>query len=82
MIGAIIGDTVGSVYEFANVRSKNFPLYSKGSRPTDDTIMTLAVAEILQNGWQYDKKKVVQTFQKWGRAYPDAGYGGRFGCWL
>ena len=82
MIGAIIGDTVGSVYEFANVRSKNFPLYSKGSRPTDDTIMTLAVADILQNGWQYDKKKVVQTFQKWGRAYPDAGYGGRFGCWL
>lgn len=82
MFGAIIGDTVGSVYEFYNMRTKNFPLLTKGNRPTDDSIMTLAVAEILQNGWQYDKTKVVETLKKWGRAYPDAGYGGRFRSWL
>ena len=48
MIGAIIGDTVGSVYEFDNKRTKGIELITKYSRPTDDTMMTLAVAEICQ----------------------------------
>ena len=82
MIGAIIGDTVGSVYEFNNVRTKDFILFTPQSELTDDSIMTFAVAEILQNGWQYDKKKVVQTLKKWGRAYPCRGYGHRFRDWL
>lgn len=82
MLGAIIGDTVGSVYEFHNVRSKEFPLLTKQSFATDDTIMTLAVAEILQNGWQDDREKAAQTLKKWGRAYPDRGYGNRFFHWL
>ena len=82
MLGAIIGDIVGSVYEFHNIRSKDFPLITEMSFPTDDTIMTLAVAKILQNGWQDDRLKVVETFKKWGRTFPDAGYGGRFRWWL
>ena len=82
MIGAIIGDTVGSVYEFNNVRAKDFKLFSKDSFLTDDSIMTLAVAEILQTQSIYDKDKIIDTFKKWGRAYPDRGYGGMFYKWL
>ena len=59
MIGAIIGDTVGSVYEFNNVRTKDFKLFSKDSFLTDDSIMTLAVAEILQTKSIYNKDKII-----------------------
>ena len=82
MIGAIIGDTVGSVYEFDNVRHKDFVMFNKFSFATDDSIMTLAVAEILQKGYINDKEKIIDTFKKWGRTYPDRGYGGRFASWL
>ena len=82
MLGAIIGDTVGSCYEYGFVHSKNFELLTKYSHPTDDSMMTLAVADILQNGYQNDKEKIIDTFKKWGRAYPHAGYGGMFKHWL
>lgn len=82
MLGAIIGDTVGSVYEFNNVRKKDFELITKGSHLTDDSIMTLAVAEIIQNEWYDDENKVIDTLKKWGRAYPESGYGGMFKKWL
>lgn len=82
MIGAIIGDTVGSVYEFNNIRSKNFKMFAKNSFLTDDSIMTLAVAEIIQNRWYHDKDKIIDTLKKWGRSYPDRGYGGMFYNWL
>lgn len=82
MLGAIIGDTVGSVYEFNNVRTKDFPLLGAESSLTDDSIMTLAVAEILQKQKQDDRSAVVKTLKKWGRAYPDSGYGGSFYRWL
>ena len=82
MIGAIIGDTVGSIYEFNNVRHKDFVMSNKFSFATDDSIMTLAVAEILQKGYINDKEKIIDTFKKWGRTYPDRGYGGRFASWL
>ena len=82
MVGTLIGDTVGSVYEFNNVRTKDFKLFSKDSFLTDDSIMTLAVAEILQTKCIYDKDKIIDTFKKWGRAYPDRGYGGMFYKWL
>lgn len=55
MIGAIIGDIIGSVYEANNVKSKDFPLFSKDCRPTDDSIMTLAVAEALFS-WKVSPK--------------------------
>lgn len=82
MLGAIIGDTVGSVYEFNNVRRKDFPLISRKSCPTDDSILTLAVAEVLQKGYINDRQKIVQTIKKWGRTFAGAGYGGRFFSWL
>ena len=82
MIGAIIGDTIGSVYEFDNIKSKLFPLFIRGSTPTDDSIMTLAIMEMLQNGYVDDKDKIIDNFKKWGRSYPFAGYGGHFFEWL
>ena len=81
MIGALIGDTVGSVYEFNNINTKDFPLFDKECFLTDDSILTLAIAEIIQNNWQNDKAKVIETIKRWGRAYPDSGYGGRFARW-
>lgn len=82
MIGALIGDTIGSVYEFNNIRRKDFELFSRHSFSTDDSIMTLAVAEIFQSNYINDKGKIIDTFKKWGRAYPDRGYGNRFCNWL
>lgn len=82
MIGAIVGDVVGSIYEFNNYRRKDFNLLEVSSKPTDDSIMTLAVAEICQKRLYDDKDKVIDTFKKWGRTYPNAGYGGRFRDWL
>lgn len=82
MLGAFYGDIIGSKYEFNNIRTKDFPLFSKGCCMTDDSIMTLAVIEILEKRYQYDQEKIIDTFKKWGRVYPDRGYGGRFSRWL
>ncbi len=87
MYGAIIGDIVGSTYEFNNVKSKDFPLFPQGSDFTDDTIMTFAVAKALvraraeQIGF---KTVLVEEMQRLGRKYPHpmGAYGGRFSCWL
>lgn len=80
MIGAIIGDIVGSVYEWNNIKTKEFPLFRENCFFTDDTVMTVAVAEGLMNGSQRDD--FIDAIKKYGRMYPDAGYGGRFGAWL
>ncbi len=82
MIGALIGDIVGSVYEFDNIKTKDFPLLSKRSRFTDDSVMTLAVAEVLQDGKTGDPDEIVRIFRKWGRAFPNAGYGSSFVRWI
>ena len=85
MFGAIIGDMVGSIYEFDNHRSKDFPFFSSGCYPTDDSIMTIAVAKaILENNCEFDglKKKAVEWMQKIGKQYPNCGYGGRFRRWI
>lgn len=82
ILGAIIGDYVGSVYEFKNIRTKEFALYTDKNFLTDDSIMTLAVKEILESGYINDKEKIIKTFKKWGRKYPNRGYGGTFGWWL
>lgn len=82
MFGAIIGDIVGSVYEFNNIKTKDFPLFGPRSQITDDSVMTMAVAEILQKGLVYDKDEIIDTLKKWGRAYPNAGYGNYFTHWL
>lgn len=82
MLGALLGDIVGSIYEFHNIKTKDFPLFKEESLYTDDSVMTLAVAEILQKGYIDDKDKIIDTLKKWGQAYPDAGYGGHFYGWV
>ena len=87
MIGAIFGDIVGSVYEFDNHRSKEFPLFREDCEFTDDSIMTVAVAEALlahrrEDGVEAFKEKLIDSMHKWGHAYLNAGYGFRFGTWL
>lgn len=80
MIGAVIGDIVGSVYEWNNIKTKEFPLFQDKCFFTDDTVMTIAVAEGLMNGGEKDD--FIDAMKKYGRMYPDAGYGRRFGSWL
>ncbi len=80
MIGAMIGDIVGSVYEWHNIKTKDFPFFSDNCFPTDDSIMTLAVAEALMAGGGEDQ--LIDSMKDWGKAYPGAGYGTRFGEWL
>ena len=80
MIGAIIGDMVGSVYEFHNIKTKDFPFFREDCHFTDDTVMTIAVAEGLMNGGTEDD--FIEAMKKYGRMYPKAGYGMRFFHWL
>lgn len=80
MLGAIIGDIVGSVYEWNNIKTKEFPLFRDDCFFTDDTVMTCAVADAVMKGGSRDD--FIDLMKKYGRMYPDAGYGGRFGGWL
>ncbi len=80
MLGAIVGDIVGSVYERHNIKTKKFPLFRDDCHFTDDTVMTCAVAEAVMNGGQKDD--FINAMKKYGRMYPKAGYGGRFREWL
>ena len=80
MLGAIIGDIVGSRYEWNNIKTKTFPLFGKDCRFTDDTVMTIAVAEAVMNGGERDD--FIDAMKKYGRMFPRAGYGGRFYSWL
>ena len=87
MYGAILGDMIGAPFEFdRGGKTKDFPLFCKYSRFTDDTVMTIAVAEALMDtlGQSDDaiRAALVASMRKWGRKYPDAGYGGRFYYWL
>ena len=80
IFGAIIGDIVGSKYEANPIKTKHFPLFSNGCRFTDDTVMTCAVAEGIMNGGSADD--FIDAMKKYGRMYPNAGYGPRFMRWL
>ncbi len=90
MEGAFVGDIIGSVYEWRNHKSKEFPLFSKGCRATDDSVMTCAVAEAFRKAQQQNnlsKKEVVvellhQQMRTLGQKYPNVGYGGKFLHWL
>ncbi len=79
MMGAIAGDVVGSVYEFKNIKTKDFQLLGPRNAFTDDTIMTVAVADALLTGEEIAKK-----MREWGRMYPHptGGYGRNFARWL
>ena len=87
MYGAILGDIIGSPYEFdCGDKTKDFPLFCKRSWYTDDTVMTIAVAEALLDsmGKTDDeiRSSLVNSMRRWGARYPDAGYGGMFYRWL
>ncbi|MDD2371188.1 MAG: ADP-ribosylglycohydrolase family protein [Firmicutes bacterium] len=89
MLGAIIGDIVGSVYEWNNIKSTDFPLFVNSSSFTDDTVMTIAVGDALLSisGKDLDDDVVVRhSIQKslilYGKSYPNVGYGSRFRNWI
>ena len=82
MLGAIIGDIVGSTREWHNIKTEDFELVPKGSRFTDDTVMTLAVAEWLMTDPDHQPETLVACMQRLGRKYPHAGYGKLFSRWL
>ena len=87
MFGAIIGDIVGSKYEFHNIKTKDFPLFSVGCDFTDDSVMTIAIAKALTEFFNKDNNKslaklAVENMQKLGQDYPGRGYGGHFAYWL
>ncbi|TYQ28481.1 ADP-ribosylglycohydrolase family protein [Pseudanabaena sp. UWO310] len=77
MLGAIVGDIVGSIYEFDNHRSKDFPLFGDGCDYTDDTVLTVAVAECIMNNGDYAK-----YIKDYARKFPARGYGGMFAQWI
>lgn len=78
MLGAIAGDIVGSIYEFDPIDHEDFePLFGEDATFTDDTILTVAVADALVSG-----RDPVETFKAWGRGFPNAGWGGMFARWL
>ena len=87
MKGAIIGDIVGSIYEFHNIKTKDFPLLSPNCFFTDDTVMTVAVAAALETAGVDAPDAVISRWmlkmmRGYGRTYPDRGYGGMFRRWL
>ena len=87
MYGAILGDMIGAPYEFDRGRkTKDFRMFAEESQFTDDSVMTVAVAEALldtHGGTEAEvKAALVRSMQKWGRRYPNAGYGGMFWHWL
>lgn len=88
MIGAILGDIIGSPYEFdLGNKTKDFPLFSERSRFTDDTVMTLAVARAFMDaGPDADdetiRRHMIRSMRELAKRYPHAGYGGRFRWWL
>lgn len=85
MLGAIIGDIVGSRFEWNNHRSKKFELFTSACEPTDDSIMTLAIAKALlscKGDYTDLGEKAVYWMRKIGQPYPSCGYGGRFYEWM
>ncbi|MBO4637341.1 MAG: ADP-ribosylglycohydrolase family protein [Clostridiales bacterium] len=88
MLGAIIGDIVGSKFEFdRGTKSRDFQFFTEKDRFTDDTVMTVAVGEALLDagkdaGEEEIKKALIVSMKKWGPRYSDAGYGARFRHWV
>lgn len=84
MLGAIIGDIVGSRFEWINIKTKNFDFFSQRCRFTDDSVMSLAVASAILRCKSIDNlsKEAIRSMQELGRKYPNAGYGGQFRRWI
>ena len=95
MFGAVIGDIVGSIYEWNNIKTKDFLLFEEGCRFTDETVINFAVANGLMRwkygegrySWDKESKEALKQYltdemQRLGRLYPKAGYAGMFERWL
>lgn len=82
MLGALVGDIIGSVYEFGNTKSTDFELFTPQSRFTDDSVMTLAVAKWLMEDDSHSGEHLIKCMQELGRNHPNAGYGMHFYLWL
>ena len=76
MIGAVAGDVIGSVFEHDPIKTTTFPLFSEASRFTDDTVLSIAVADAILNQTDY-----ASALKNYARKYPAAGYGISFLCW-
>ncbi len=81
IIGAIAGDVIGSTREFHPIKTKDFKLFTRNSIFTDDTVMTLAIANWLCED-KTSKDVLIKNLKRFGNHYPNAGYGGRFYNWL
>ena len=77
ILGAIIGDVIGSVYEWNNVKTIEFPLFKDETSFTDDSVLTIATMKAIVDKIPYQK-----AYQEYGRNYPNRGYGERFIWWL
>jgi ADP-ribosylglycohydrolase len=77
ILGALLGDAIGSVHERANTKRADFAPWTPKSRPTDDSVLTCATAEAILAGIAYDR-----AYRDWARRYPHAGYGGAFRKWF
>ena len=82
MLGAIVGDIVGSIYEFCNTKSTNFQMFTSFNNYTDDSVMTLAIAKWLIEDEAHTIHYLIYCMQELGNKYPNAGYGTKFGVWL
>ncbi len=88
MYGAILGDIIGSPYEFdMGKKTKDFPFFDEGCMYTDDTVMTIAVCDALLKATLEAPMDIIRFYlikcmKEWGRRYPDAGYGSKFFWWL
>ena len=93
-LGAIIGDINGSIYEFNNIKTKDFELFQPSMHITDDSVMTLAVMKTFNDTYDEDtniydldwqkhfKQSLIKNFVSFAKQYPNAGYGGMFRMWL
>lgn len=77
MFGSIVGDIIGSTYEFNNAQSYDFDPFPPGSDFTDDTVLTIAIAEAILN-----KKDYAEIVREYAQNYPGRGYGGMFREWI
>ena len=77
MLGAIAGDIIGSIYEFVNFKEYDFPLFSDDSFFTDDTVLTVAVADALIHNLD-----IAKTLKAYALKYPNRGFGGSFYKWM
>ena len=77
IIGAIVGDVVGSRFEWMNNRSTEFEFLTEVNKFTDDTVCTCAVAD-----WLVNDDNLAEELRTWAKKYPKAGYGGKFRDWV